>query len=73
MPQPKTITTVQGDMWDVISLRAYGSELHTALLMEANHQHRYTAVFSAGAVLVVPDLPAAVSARDNLPPWMRER
>jgi phage tail protein X len=73
MPQPKTVTTIQGDMWDTISRRVYGSEIHTAVLMDANQPHRFTTVFSAGAVLVVPDLPATTSERDNLPPWMRGR
>lgn len=73
MPQHKTMTAMQGDMWDTISRRAYGSEMHTALLMAANPAHRYTTVFSAGARLVVPPLPAGAAARDNLPPWMQGR
>lgn len=73
MPQTKTITTIQGDMWDTISRKAYGSDMYTAQLIAANLAHRYTAVFSAGVVLRLPDVPAATQAAQNMPPWMKGR
>lgn len=36
-------TTMQGDMWDAISLHVYGTEKLMHLLIEANHEHRNTA------------------------------
>lgn len=71
MPQHKKIVTRQGEMWDQISVRVYGSEVHTAMLIEANHAHRYTSIFSAGVELQAPALPAGAQAQPNLPPWMR--
>ena len=66
-----TYRTTQGDTWDIISLNAYGSEMQTGLLVQANQQHASTAIFSAGVVLQVPDLPATASDNANLPPWRR--
>ena len=62
-------TTIQGDMWDVISLRAYGTEKQVAALIDANYFHKNTAVFSAGVVLNIPDL--ALPKSSQLPPWKR--
>ena len=70
---PKTYSTVLGDMWDGIAYKAYGNreraELLMHLLIEANPEHRETAVFGGGVVLTVPDAPENTPA--NLPPWKR--
>ena len=36
----KTITTVMGDTWDTVALRAYGNVLRTQELMEARENVR---------------------------------
>jgi phage tail protein X len=67
---PKTYTTIQGDAWDVISLKMYGTEKQMATLIEANPTHRETVVFSAGVVLTVPTL-AISTIPSSVPPWKR--
>ncbi|MFH5187106.1 tail protein X [Paenibacillus sp. TAB 01] len=62
-------TTVQGDTWDMISLKLLGSEQHTPLLMQANPHLLQTVVFSANTVLDLPTIPATTAV--NLPPWKR--
>ena len=59
--------TTQGDMWDSISLRVYGTEKLMHVLIEANHKHRNISIFPANIELIVPD----VSVRENItfPPW----
>lgn len=66
---PSTYTTVQGDTWDIIALKKYGTEKGMHLLLGANPAHRDTVLFSAGIAIIVPDAPAAVN--ENLPPWRR--
>ncbi len=68
----KTYRTQQGDTWDLIAYRLYplvGREMCMDRLLAENEQYREVVVFSAGAVLAVPDIkiPAVV----NLPPWKR--
>lgn len=62
-------TTIQGDTWDAISFKVYGSAAYMSRLMEANTAHVQTVIFGAGVVLTVPDVPASTSA--DLPPWRR--
>ena len=59
--------TSQGDMWDTISLRVYGTEKLIHLLIEANHEYRNTAVFSANCELQIPYAPRG--ERVSFPPW----
>ena len=61
--------TVQGDTWDLIALRVYGSEAHMTTLIDANPGHRETVIFPAGIRLVVPEVAASIPA--SLPPWKR--
>ena len=60
--------TVQGDMWDEISLKVYGDARFARELMRANPEHLDVPVFSDGVALTVPDVDTAQSA-DDLPPW----
>jgi phage tail protein X len=67
-----TYTSVQGDMWDLISLRVYGMQkgadhyMHT--LLEANPAlHDYCSL-PGGLTIVVPDAPAS-TATLALVPW----
>ncbi len=69
----KTTVTIQGDTWDVLSLRMYGNELYMDKLINANIEHRKVAIFPAGIVLQVPEIDTTVLANDdNLPPWKRQ-
>lgn len=66
---PKTYTTIQGDCWDGIAKRLYGTEAAMNVLLEANQDYNDITVFSAGVVLMVPEYEAP---RTNLlPPWRR--
>lgn len=65
--------TAQGDTWDLISYRLFGTEHKVAALIEANQQHRKLQLFPSGIRLRIP---AAVvsSGKDTsqrLPPWKR--
>ncbi len=62
-------TTIQGDMWDGIAKKVYGTETAMNVLLDANPEHIGTVVFSAGIVLDVPDYTAPTP--DLLPPWRR--
>ena len=63
--------TVQGDTWDIISLRIYGTEKQMSTLIEANPAYRETVFFSANITLQAPEMP--VSTPSNLPPWRRSK
>lgn len=63
-------TTVQGDMWDLISYKVYGDVRFTDVLIAANPQYNKVLVFSAGIVLNVPEVEEHVSS-DSLPPWKK--
>lgn len=65
-----TYTTVQGDMWDLISHKVYGDERFTDVLIAANPRYNKILVFSAGIVLDVPEVDERVTA-DSLPPWKK--
>lgn len=65
-----TTTTRQGDMWDILSKRLYGTEVLMHVLIKANLSHRKTVIFPAGVVLNVPEVSEAeIQYADNLPPW----
>ena len=68
----RTITTTQGDTWDILSKKCYGSEMYMDKLIDANIVHRKTLLFSAGIVLNVPEIDVSNVAIDNaLPIWKR--
>jgi phage tail protein X len=64
-------TSVQGDWWDLISLKVYGMQRgddhHLDILMEANYPIKDLNEFPAGVQVVVPDLP--VKTIIPLVPW----
>lgn len=64
----KTYTTIQGETWDEIAYKVYGSEEYTTLLMASNYPFLDVLVFSAGTVLNTPDIPWYEDS-DELPPW----
>ena len=63
----KTYVTTQGDTWDIVSLRVYGTEMQLDKLIDANPAHRELVFFPANIQLIVPDIPKAT----NLPLWRR--
>lgn len=65
----RTYTTIQGDMWDIISYRVYGTEMYIDKLIKANPEHVKTVIFDAGIKLNVPDV--EIPSSDTLPPWKR--
>lgn len=65
----KTYITSQGDMWDGIAYKLYGTEAGMNALLEANQERADIAVFPSGVVLAVPDY--TPPAAENLPPWRR--
>lgn len=68
-----TYTTIQGDTWDVISLKLYESEMFTDRLVAANFQQRNVAIFGAGVVLNAPVITTDELESTNLPPWRRNQ
>lgn len=66
----KTYRTVQGDMWDSIAYRLLGDCKYTDLLLNANQQYVDVYIFSAGAVLTIPEIPEEYAL--PLPPWKRK-
>ena len=63
-----TYTTQQGDAWDAIAHKVYGSEKYTGWLMQNNFPLLDIFVFGAGTVLQTPDPPEDVETA-NLPIW----
>lgn len=63
-------TTKSGDTWDLIAYEQMGSCSYVANLMDANRAYVNTAIFSAGVVLTVPEIPAGETI-STLPPWRR--
>ncbi len=49
-------TTIQGDTWDLIAYRLWGSEYLLPLLLEENPKYRHVHVFDGGINLQVPDV-----------------
>ena len=66
-----TYTTRQGDAWDAIAHRVYGSVKYTGWLMENTPPRLDTFRFQAGVVLQTP-APPADSLADNMPIWRTE-
>lgn len=61
--------TVQGDTWDIIALKVYGSEKHMSKIMLANAQLANIIYFSANVKVICPDIEIQTSG--NIPPWKR--
>lgn len=68
-----TITTTQGDTWDILSKKYYGSEMYMDKLINANIEYRKTLIFSANIVLNAPDIDVEnTTINEDLPIWKRE-
>lgn len=67
----KQYQTIQGDMWDSIAKKVYGTEKAMELLMQTNPEYLDTAVFGAGAILHLPQFTAQEQENTMVPPWRR--
>lgn len=65
-------TTSQGEMWDGISLKYYGTENAMNTLIDANPTYRETFIFGGGIILDIPEIDTS-SINMNLPPWKRKK
>jgi phage tail protein X len=66
-------TTQQGDTWDIIAKRQYGSELLMNKLIEANPDYRKVVIFPAGIKVETPSVEESINDDSSLPPWKRGR
>lgn len=66
----RTYITIQGDTWDLISQKEYGSDKHTHILLDNNRGLVETIVFYAGVEIVIPDLEVQ-TVNTSIPPWRR--
>lgn len=64
-----TYTTIQGDAWDLIAYRLFGSEKYMKNLIEANWDYSDVLVFSSGTILNIPELPEEVDETATI--WRR--
>lgn len=62
--------TAQGDTWDLIAYRLWGSEYLLPCLLEANPQYRYIIIFEGGIKLNVPDVDT--TSYTSRPAWLGE-
>lgn len=61
-------TTIQGDTWDAIAYKEYGSEEKATYIMQANPDYLDYFVFPGGIVLTIPELSA--EQLEDTPPWV---
>lgn len=61
--------TKQGECWDEVAKKVYGSEKYTGYLMQNNLPLLDIAVFSAGIIINTPVLPVEET---DLPIWRRQ-
>ncbi len=62
-------TAIQGDTWDLISFKYYGSEYHIVELILANPDHVDAVVFDGGEKLKIPAI--NITYTSLLAPWRR--
>jgi len=62
--------TRQGDTFDIVAYRAYGSEQRAMDIAQANPVHMDTVFFRAGVALVLPEIDQEAAALPS-PPWRR--
>lgn len=64
-------TTVQGDTFDFIALKAYTDEKMASAVIAANPDYSDVLIFDAGAVLRIPII-SGTDTPETLPPWRRD-
>ena len=60
-------TTIQGDTWDIISEKVYGTPYKIQTLIQANSEYRNVFMFDSNITLNVPDISEEI--QDNKIPW----
>ena len=68
---PKIYSTIQGDSWDIIAKKVYGSEEYMTDLLKANQGLNDVKVFSTGVKITCPTVEKKTLSF-LLPPWKRE-
>lgn len=58
--------TLQGDTWDIVAKKVYGSEIYADILMANNFSLLDIFIFSAGEKIFIPEISVQNS---NPPPW----
>lgn len=66
----KKYTTIQGDTFDIIAKKIYGSEEYMTDLLKANKQYNEYVIFSAGIEITCPVVDAQKLSFLQ-PPWKR--
>lgn len=66
----KIYSTIQGDTFDVIAKKVYGSEEYMTDLLKANQKYNDTVIFSAGVKIICPEFEQKTLSY-LLPPWKR--
>ena len=61
-----TYTTVQGDTWDLIAFRVYGSEKYMKLLAESNMPLVDYLILPSGTEINVPEIPENYDDSDTV-------
>ena len=70
---PNTYRTTQGDTWDIVSFKVYGSEKYVDILIAENYRERERVFFPSGIMLNVPTVELETQDSRNLPPWKRSQ
>ena len=66
---PNKEITVQGQAWDQVALKRYGSEKQMGALLPANVDESDVLLFKGGTALEIPEIqPLRVK---SVPPWER--
>lgn len=63
-------TTIQGDTWDSIAYKLFGSEKYMKNLIEANRELLEVMIFSSGTIINVPEIPR--EEMEDAPIWRSE-
>ncbi len=63
----KTYRTKSGDTFDLIAFRELGDCKYTEKLINANRDKIRNLIFSAGEIIIIPDI--SNDKIDSLPPW----
>lgn len=66
----KTYRTVEGDAFDLISLREYNTEKNASYIIQANPDYSDVLIFEAGVELQIPVFDNT-AIPTTLPPWRR--
>lgn len=67
-------TTQEGERWDTVSWKAYGTVSRVPEIIEANPAVPITDRLPAGVVLIIPVIETADAKipKENLPPWKQD-